>query len=124
MQWTETAWIVALVTLSNNTPFRIERAAQLATLGVLLDVTANCWIGPFVKAPLVWFVGVGMLFEVLHLLHNRRTKTMRNTWIQLERLRGQKDLSTLIALMMESMSQLGGSQLEEAAFSNTDDVNS
>lgn len=115
MRWAEAAWAVAVLTLWNDTPFPIERAAQLATLGLLLDVTAQCWIGPFVKAPLVWFVFVGMLFEVLHLLHKRRTKTMRNTWIQLERLRGQKDLSTLISIMMESSSELGGSQLHATA---------
>jgi hypothetical protein len=116
MRWSEAAWIVAVLTLWNGGRFQVERAAQLAVLGVLLDVTARCWLGPIVKAPLVWFVGAGMVFEILHLLHNRRTKTMRHTWIQLERLRGQKDLSTLIALMMESPSQVGGSQLEKVAF--------
>lgn len=115
MRWSELAWGAALLMLWGTSPFALERAAQLAVLGILLDVSASCWIGPFVKAPLVWFVVVGMLFELLHMLHRRRTKTMRHTWLQLERLRGQKDVSTLISLMLQTHSKVLGVDLATSA---------
>lgn len=111
MRWSELAWGAAVLTLASSSPFAVERAAQLVVLGVLVDVSSSCWLGSFAKAPLVWFVVVGLLFEVLHMLHKRRSRTMRFTWLQLERLRGQKDLSTLIALMMTTNSKLLGSDL-------------
>ena len=115
MRWSEVAWAASLLMLWGNSLFSLERAAQLAVLGILLDVSGACWIGPFVKAPLVWFVVVGMVFELLHMLHKRRTKTMRHTWLQLERLRGQKDVSTLISLMLQSHSKVMGLDLATSA---------
>jgi len=122
MRWSEIAWGAALLMCWSTSPFAMERAAQLAVLGILLDVSSNVWLGSFVKAPLVWFVVVGMLFELLHMLHKRRTRTMRNTWVQLERLRGQKDLSTLLSLMLQSHSKLLGVNLAQEAHEATRSV--
>lgn len=104
----------ACMLLSNN-PFPVERAAQLAIFGLALQASQPLWIYPFLQAPFVIFVGTGVVFELLHLLHKRRTKAMRNTWIQLERLRGQQDVSTLIRLMLDQKARMVGSALFESA---------
>lgn len=101
MFWSDLAWIAAICTLLGNTTFPVERGAQLVVFGVVLDVTRGHWIHSAVKAPLVWFIVCGLLFEILHLLHKRRTKAMRSMWMHLERLRGHKDMSTLLSLLLK-----------------------
>lgn len=111
MSWLDTAWGLVVLTLLGNNPFPIERAAQIAVFGLLLEATKYHWLHQAVKAPLLWFVICGLLFELLHILHQRKTKAMRNTWVHLERLRGQQDLSTLLKLMLDKHNMVQGKHL-------------
>jgi hypothetical protein len=108
MFWSDAAWILVFLTLIGNNPFPLERAAQIAVFGLMIDASKGHWLHGAIKAPLLWFVICGLIFEVLHLLHQRKTKAMRNTWLHLERLRGHQDLSTLLKLMLEQNQMVQG----------------
>ena len=101
MYWSEGAFFLSCLTVIGSNEFNFERAAQLALLGIAIDTSSeHKFLYQIFRIPFIFFLLFAACFELLHLLHKRKSKSMENTWFHIERLRGIEDLSTLINILL------------------------
>lgn len=96
MLWSEVASFLTLLVLIGRGEFKYERASQIILLGIALEVSSKSAY-TFVRAPFMFLLLFGAVFEVLYLIHRQKHKVAFQKWNHIERQRTQMNYEKILS---------------------------
>lgn len=102
--WYILAFLV-IVFQASQAPFFWERWAQILAMAIAYvasEQSNSTLLKHLIRTPLIWFLIMGTLFEILHMLYKRRSRPLLNTWEHLQRLRASNDLKEILSIKLSN----------------------
>jgi hypothetical protein len=84
-----------MLVLFGSDEFKYERAAQIILLGIALEVSSDSAYA-LVRAPFIFLLLFGAVFEILYLIHQKKHKVAFQAWTHIERQRMQKNYERIL----------------------------